>query len=161
MFTKIIKNKKIIKYLIIIFILAILFVLIISYKNSPKNGTEYKIYEEERKKTEESNTAPTTTEPITEKLTGDYEYAIYKRNLIKEYPWYRSLPIEKEGYTVVFLTKQKSFRIVLLINKSSPEQEKNNLINQALDDIEKLTGVSYKNYPYFVDYIEDIYKEDY
>lgn len=158
MFTKILKNKKIIKYSTIFFSLVMLVVLVTSYQNSQKNKTGYKTHEEKRREveeTEESDTAPVVVEPDTEKLTGDYEYAMYKKGLIKKYPWYRDLPIEKDGYIVVFLTKQESFRIVLLIDKNSPEREKDNLVNQALDDIEKLTGVSYRNYPYSVDYIED------
>lgn len=166
MVIKNIKNKKILPYLIIILGCIIVFILISSDKDSEKRQSEYKISEEENKKTggegeeeekertaeEEDSTATTPPETSIENENGDFEFAKHMEEVYREYPWYRKFPIEKEGYVLIWVPQEKSFRIVMLIDENSPDDKKNNLINQALSDIEEATGVSYTNYPYYVVY---------
>jgi len=165
MFAKIIKNKKILLYLIIVLGLVVLLILASGNKKTEKPQTEYIITEEEKRDaTEDTNrdvkeeeVPPTQAEPQettqgTEKISDDFEFAKHMEELYREYPWYSKLPIERDGYTLIWVVQEKAFRIIMRISEDSPEEEKKTLINQALRDIEEITGVSYENFPYYVVY---------
>lgn len=152
------KNKKI---LVLVFIILGLAILLFVNNEKNKMQPEYKITKEKEGKTDtiEEDTPTATTDPGTttqpiEKLTEDSEFAKYWEGILKEYPWFRKQPIEKEGYRVLYVIEEKSFRIRLKISENSPEELKKKYINEALEDIEKLTGKSYENYPYYVVYTE-------
>jgi hypothetical protein len=164
MFTKIIKNKKILLYLIIVLGLVVLLILASGNKKTEKPQTEYIITEEEKGDAKEDTNGgvkeevpPTQAEPQettqgTEKISDDFEFAKHMEELYREYPWYSKLPIERDGYTLIWVVQEKAFRIIMRISEDSPEEEKKTLINQALRDIEEITGVSYENFPYYVVY---------
>ncbi len=164
MFAKIIKNKKILLYLIIVLGLVVLLILASGNKKTEKPQTEYIITEEEKGDAKEDTNGgvkeevpPTQAEPQettqgTEKISDDFEFAKHMEELYREYPWYSKLPIERDGYTLIWVVQEKAFRIIMRISEDSPEEEKKTLINQALRDIEEITGVSYENFPYYVVY---------
>lgn len=145
-------NKKMLLFLTIVLVLFIIFILINNNKDSEKSPTEYKITEEYKEETAEDITTPVSPETITENENGDFDFARHMKEVYREYPWYRKFPIEKEDYLLIWVPQEKSFRIVMLIDQDSSDKEKNNIIDQALSDIEKATGVSYRNYPYYVVY---------
>lgn len=160
--------KKIKKIKLLIVTAVILTALILTVLNNSKNKdktkqSDYILIENEKnnKNTDgqddpyESTTTPETKLPVVKKLTEDYEFAKRKQEDYKEYPWYTKTPIETDGYFLIWVLEEKSFRIRLKISEKSPEEQRKNLINQALKDVEELTGMSYENYPYYVLYTEE------
>lgn len=166
---KFIKNKKIQILFFFILSLLILYIIKVSYDKSKKNLPLYETHEETEDKKDktlpdEETPKEEVIRPITspapeikpvEYISNDFEYAKYWKDIYEEYPWYGKLPIEKEEYRLLWVLEEKSFRIRLKISENSPQEQKNKLINQALEDIQELTGESYKNYPYYVLYTED------
>jgi hypothetical protein len=56
---------------------------------------------------------------------------------LQKYPWYRSLPINKDNYIIVYDFDEKAFRIRLKIKPETPT-EKNEIVNQALTDLQEI-----------------------
>ncbi len=166
---KFIKNKKIRIIFLSVFSLLTLYIIKVSHDNSRKNlpiyeireGTEDnrdKIVPEEQ--TPKEDVVTPTTSPISkiqpvEYIANDFEFAEYWKNIYKEYPWYEKLPIETDEYRLLWVIQEESFRIRLKISENSPQEQKDKIINQALEDIQDITGESYKNFPYYVLYTED------
>ena len=84
----------------------------------------------------------------------DWEHAQYWKEIYSEYPWYSKLPIEKDGYRIIWDLEKQAFRVRLKISENSPQEEKNILINQAVEDIENITGEPIDKSPYYVLYEE-------
>ena len=139
------------KYLyIVLFILVVIFVYFTQLIQSVKQKT----------------TAPLTpliplTSPTVTPTTEPGEFKEQAQNEIifneawdklqKEYPWYKNLPIIKDGYTIVYDFDKKSFRI-RLTSKNISSEERNVLVNSALDQLKKIK-VDLKINTYYI--IED------
>lgn len=163
------KYKKNIILLIIIsvfLILATVFFISISKRKDHFFNKNYKIreasdneknqefFKEEETSYDESSSESKETE-FQEKISGDFELLRYNEEIDRKYPWYRKLPIEKEGYRILWEINTETFRIRLKISEDSSKEEKETLTKQALKDIESITGRSYKDYPYYVVYIQE------
>ncbi len=66
----------------------------------------------------------------------------------QDYPWYRKLPIVKDTYTITYDFEKEQFRIRLSI-KPADENEQNEIINRALEDLKNI-GVDTKDLKYYV-----------
>ena len=157
MFIKIIKNKKILIYVVTILSFVVFLVLTLGNKKTKIPQTEYIINEggDRNKQEDEVFLTPDKTQDTlqgTEKISDDLEFAKHMRNLYREYPWLSRLPIERDSYALIWVIQEKAFRIIMRISEDSPEEEKKKIINQALKDIDEITGVSHENYPYYVVY---------
>jgi hypothetical protein len=60
----------------------------------------------------------------------------YKK-FIDEYPWYRKLPLENKFAIVVYLFKEKSFRITFLQDIQG-EQKQKEIVNDVLDSLKQI-----------------------
>lgn len=157
MLIKIIKNKKILLYTLITIGFVILLIIAFGNKKTERPQTEYIITDEEKRDVKEDfvpSTSPTSQDPtqITEKVSDDFEFAKHMKDLYREYPWYSKLPIDKDEYALIWVVQEKAFRIIMRISEDSPEEKKKAVINQALRDIDEITGVSRENFPYYVVY---------
>ncbi len=157
MFIKIIKNKKLLIYVVTILSFVVFLVLTLGNKKTKIPQTEYIINEggDRNKQEDEVFLTPDKTQDTlqgTEKISDDLEFAKHMRNLYREYPWLSRLPIERDSYALIWVIQEKAFRIIMRISEDSPEEEKKKIINQALKDIDEITGVSHENYPYYVVY---------
>ena len=157
-----------IKYVIIfLLVVAVLFILIsANRKKSPGEPSGYNISNDVNRNTDtvdetnEVNTKPsddTDSKDIKVSGTGaaenkDWEFGQMWKEIYRKYPWYRKFPIENDKYGIVWVIEEESFRIVLKIGENSLESVKKELINQALKDIEEATGMSSKNFDYYVRY---------
>ncbi len=70
---------------------------------------------------------------------GDLDFTTAWFDVLKKYPWYRRLPIEKDDYAIVFDFDIESFRIIF-IKKDLDENSKKKIIDTALNDL-KIIGV--------------------
>ncbi|HRY56985.1 MAG TPA: hypothetical protein P5014_02355 [Patescibacteria group bacterium] len=160
-----IKNKKLVA---VLFISTVLIIILIFSSNRKKPGSDYKTITDNKtnvsksSKDEQSEDSgvtkppvPETGKTIIEQISNDYEFTKYWENIYREYPWYKKLPIVNNDYKIYWVVQEKSFRIRLAVSENSPEEQKRDIINKALKDIEDLTGVSYENYPYYVLYTEN------
>ena len=77
----------------------------------------------------------------------DLEYGEAFKKFAEEYPWYLSLPIERNEYRIVYDFEENSFRIRLKLIPVDEETEKK-VIAQALEEIRKL-GIK-DPIPYYV-----------
>ena len=161
-------SKKI-KY-IVLFLLIIIFISVLiknskkftqkpsDYESTQETGSTPGLDEEQQSKTSPSGSifpgGNIPAEEIPVAANEDWEHAQYWKEIYSKYPWYSKLPIEKEGYRIIWDLEEESFRIRLKISENSPQEEKNILINQAVEDIENITGEPIDKSPYYVLYEE-------
>lgn len=160
-------SKKI-KY-IVLFLLIIIFIgaLIKNSKKFTQKPSDYESTQETGSKPgsdgEQQSTPPSgsifpgggiPTEEIPVATNEDWEHAQYWKEIYSKYPWYSKLPIEKESYRIIWDLEKESFRIRLKISENSSQEEKNILIDQAIEDIENITGEPIDKSPYYVLYEE-------
>ncbi|HPD73940.1 MAG TPA: hypothetical protein PLX95_01430 [bacterium] len=159
------KNKKIQSVAVILFILLSVYVFSIIHKKPEVGSPEYKVTEEERGSDKKPDsevpivTSPTTpateTKPV-DRIADDFEIAKDREKIYREYPWYLKLPVKTDEYFISWILEEKSFRIYLAISESnSTKEQKDALLNRALEAIQELTGSSYKRYPYYVIYTRE------
>ena len=67
----------------------------------------------------------------------DFEYGEAFKEFAQRYPWYLSLPIERNEYRIVYDFEENSFRIRLKLVPANAETEKK-IIDAALEEIRKL-----------------------
>lgn len=86
-------------------------------------------------------TNPFTKEQIeaegAKQTEGDLAFNESYSQFLKDFPWYRNIPIEKNDYTVVYDFDLKSFRIIMnrkIINNS----DKDLIIKNAISDLTKI-----------------------
>ena len=77
----------------------------------------------------------------------DLEYGEAFKKFAEQYPWYLSLPIERNEYRIVYDFEESSFRIRLKLVPTDAETEKK-IIDRALEEIRKL-GIK-DPIPYYV-----------
>ncbi len=127
------------------------------YESTQETDGESGSDEEQQSKTSPSGSIFPGGSIPTEEIPAaneDWEHAQYWKEIYSKYPWYSKLPIEKEGYRIIWDLEEESFRIRLKISENSPQEEKNILINQAIEDIENITGEPIDKSPYYVLYEE-------
>lgn len=127
------------------------------YESTQETDGESGSDEEQQSKTSPSGSIFPGGSIPTEEIPAaneDWEHAQYWKEIYSKYPWYSKLPIEKEGYRIIWDLEEESFRIRLKISENSPQEEKNILINQAVEDIENITGEPIDKSPYYVLYEE-------
>lgn len=79
---------------------------------------------------------------------ADLAFGERYEDFLKNYPWYQSLPIEKNEYRIVYDFEKKSFRIRFKITTS--EDQKELIVKTALEDIKKIGVKDPVNY-YIID----------
>lgn len=156
--TLIIKNKKYIVFILLAILIVYLILRSFTGKTDRQDGGfvinedgDERVYEEEEEiedKRDDTYQAPNTI------YNEDIQFAKEWETIYREYPWYRNIPVEKEGYRIIWILKEKTFKIRLKIPENSPEEQKNRLLEKALTEIEELTGESSSKYPYYVVYTE-------
>jgi len=127
------------------------------YESTQETDGESGSDEEQQSKTSPSGSIFPGGSIPTEEIPAaneDWEHAQYWKEIYSKYPWYSKLPIEKEDYRIIWDLEEESFRIRLKISENSPQEEKNILINQAVEDIENITGEPIDKSPYYVLYEE-------
>ncbi len=158
-------NNKRIKYAII-FLLATtaLFVLILDKgKKSPEEPAGYNIINNTNRENKDEPMKDDTKKPSTnidDKDTSniavaeneDWEFGQAWKEIYKKYPWYGKFPIEKDGYILLWDLDRESFRIRLKMSENGSKEQKDSLLSEALNDIEVTTGISSKNFDYYVLY---------
>ena len=122
-------------------------------RETPDNEKKQEFFEEETSYDKGSDES--REKEFQEQISGDFELLRYNEEIDRKYPWYRKLPIEKEGYRILWEINTETFRIRLKISEDSPKEEKETLTKQALKDIESITGKSYKDYSYYVVYTQE------
>ena len=127
--------------------------IIITPTEPLKINTDYKInviYKDKNIYTLEFKTIPLSEEEIkiegSKQTEGDLSFTKAYNEFLNDYPWYQSLPIEKEEYRIIYDFNKKSFRIRLKI-EINDEIRKEAVIQEALKDLTKIGVINpEKNY---------------
>lgn len=156
-----IKNKKTFMYILIgvIIVVTIGIWIFIIQRNAKQDELEIE-RERLQKLEEESGYADAKTRPLVDfndEILGDVEDMIrvgeQQREIEEKYPWYFDLPIENDNYIILWDWEKEKFKIVLKVEEGVSQTTKNTLIENAVNDIEKLTEEDIQTEDYYVLFI--------
>jgi hypothetical protein len=141
------KNKKLI--IIILSAMLILFILISLFPKKEKNTSS-----NFTKSTQTTEQTVVVERNVTENTLGDFLFAQNSKEFYRTHPWYRSLPIETQGYLILWDFNKEQFAIQLKIKEDASPNEKGTLTSQAVQEIKNITKNEFDKYEYYILYLK-------
>lgn len=87
-------------------------------------------------------TPTTVEEELQQQTVADTNYTEAQNKILREYPWYNSLPLQAENYFVLFDLDKKSFRARIYPQKSSVTPIDNQVQNYKQEILEQLQQIN-------------------
>lgn len=75
---------------------------------------------------------------IEETAKGDVAFNVALKESLEKYPWMNDLPIRGDGYIIFYDYKLEKFRLGLYISETASQEEKDELIDAALEELDYL-----------------------
>ncbi len=94
----------------------------------------------------------TKDEDISSTIEGDASFSKVMSSIYDKYPWYKNMPINTDGYFIVWDLEKSQFRIRLKASSESSQSNKDALLSEALRHLKSVVNEDFSNYQYYVLY---------